>query len=710
MRSEVPRRAAETAREAWCRHILEGILKGLAQWIYSLFLDALAYMGGALLELLRMDMTYFRQNVPIIVDFVDLFYGIGWGLLIGNLAFQSLKSMISGLGFEGEAPTQLFGRTLIFSFLMTFSRQICEIGMGIGNTVIQIIGVPEKVDFRPPDESYFSVDVSWVLVIAIGLILGIQILKLFFEIGERYVIVVLLALMAPLGFSMGGSKSTKDIFSGYIRMFASMILMMVMNVIFLKLILSALATMPSGALVFPWCILVVAIARVARKIDSVISKIGLNPAITGDGLGGGSPAAVAMLAARNIAHSAWQKTSSSLFKKGGDKGSNSPSGSPHPSPASSPPGGRSGGPASSGFSPSGTSGRSSGSASAGGNSGTGASGYSKKFGESTGIHTARSHSQVQKNGFGTTSHSHSEAQTNRFSVSDSHAADGKAGYSREISEKMNAAPDASNVSFPGGRNVNMNRFGVNTMSPGKGFPPPKPGNRSGNIPTVRSSQVSSRAGQRQYQIPPKSAGVNVSGWIQTSASNPQIKSTRSSDSPNSVPKQLSQGSIAASGVQERITHPLEQDPERSFGIPTPPEQRSPAFSGESDKSSRSTSTPPARGAEFRGHSTLSTEKYTFGVPVSSGATVSKPVSIPASRPPYPTNSARSRQAGEVRFPARDGGQAQSSRPPDRTENVNIRQPGSISPPVSGGTGRTKSTASIKPKSPEKPEQKHERRK
>ena len=705
----MPRRAAETAQEAWCRHILEGILKGLAQWIYSLFLDALAYMGGALLELLRMDMTYFRQNVPIIVDFVDLFYGIGWGLLIGNLAFQSLKSMISGLGFEGDAPTQLFGRTLIFSFLMTFSRQICEIGMGIGNTVIQIIGVPEKVDFRPPDESYFSVDVSWVLVIAIGLILGIQILKLFFEIGERYVIVVLLALMAPLGFSMGGSKSTKDIFSGYIRMFASMILMMVMNVIFLKLILSALATMPAGALVFPWCILVVAIARVARKIDSVISKIGLNPAITGDGLGGGSPAAVAMLAARNIAHSAWQKTSSSLFKKGGDKGSNSPSGSPHPSPASSPPGGRSGGPASSGFSPSGTSGRSSGSASAGGNSGTGASGYSKKFGESTGIHTARSHSQVQKNGFGTTSHSHSEAQTNRFSVSDSHAADGKAGYSREISEKMNAAPDASNVSFPGGRNVNMNRFGVNTMSPGKGFPPPKPGNRSGNTPTVRTPRISPGSGRRQHQTPPKSAGVNVSGRIQTSDN--QIKNVRSSDPPNSVPKQSSQGGIAASSVQQHITHPLEQDPERSFGVPTPPEQRPPAFSGEPDRPGRSTPTPPSREAEFREHTTLSTEKHSFGVPVSSGSTVSKPVSVPVPHPPYPTNSARSIQrAGEAQIPTRGRGQAQSPRPPDRTENVNIRQPGSISPTVSGGTGRTKSTAGIKPKSPEKLEQKHERRK
>lgn len=699
MRSEVLHRAVETAQEAWCRRILEGILKGLAQWIYSLFLDALAYMGGALLELLRMDMTYFRQNVPIIVDFVDLFYGIGWGLLIGNLAFQSLKSMISGLGFEGEAPAQLFGRTLVFSFLMTFSRQICEIGMGIGNTVIQLIGVPEKVDFRPPNESYFSVDVSWVLVIVIGLILGIQILKLFFEIGERYVIVVLLALMAPLGFSMGGSKSTKDIFSGYIRMFASMILMMVMNVIFLKLILSALATMPAGALVFPWCILVVAIARVARKIDSVISKIGLNPAITGDGLGGGSPAAVAMLAARNIAHSAWQKTSSSLFKKGGDKGSNSPSGSPRPSPASSPPGGRSGGPASSGFSPSGTSGRSSGSASAGGNSGTGASGYSKKFGESTGIHTARSHSQVQKNGFGTTSHSHSEAQTNRFSVSDSHAADGKAGYSREISEKMNAAPDSSNVSFPGGRNVNMNRFGVNTISPGKGFPPPKPGNRSGNIPTVRSSQVSSRAGQRQYQILPKSAGVNVSGRIQTS--NNQMKNVQSSNPPNPI----SQGGIAVSDVRKSTTHPLQRDTGGSFDVPAPTEEkRTAAFSGESDKSGRSTPTPPVYGAEFREHTTLSTEKHSFGVPVSSGSTISKPVSVPVPHPPYPANSARSIQrAGEAQIPTRGRGQTQSPHPSDRTEGR-----GGISSGDPGGIGQSRFTTGMRPGSPQKPEKKHER--
>lgn len=272
---------------------------------------------------------------------------------------------------------------------------------------------------------------------------------------------------------------------------------------------------------------------------------------------------------------------------------------------------------------------------------------------------------------------------------------------------MNAAPDASNVSFPGGRNVNMNRFGVNTMSPGKGFPPPKPGNRSGNIPTVRSSQVSSRAGQRQYQIPPKSAGVNVSGWIQTSASNPQIKSTRSSDSPSSISGVPSQGGIAASGVQKSTTHPLQKDTEYSFDIPAPPEEkRTAAFSGESDKSGRSTPTPPVYGAEFREHTTLSTEKHSFGVPVSSGSTVSKPVSIPAPHPPYPTNSARSIQrAGEAQIPTRGRGQTQSPHPSDRTEGR-----GGISSGDPGGIGQSRFTTGMRPGSPQKPEKKHERRK
>lgn len=61
--------------------------------------------------------------------------------------------------------------------------------------------------------------------------------------------------------------------------------------------------MPSGIYVLPWCLLVVGIARVARKADNLISKIGLNPAITGDPLGHGRGMMAVMMAARTIMNS-----------------------------------------------------------------------------------------------------------------------------------------------------------------------------------------------------------------------------------------------------------------------------------------------------------------------------------------------------------------------------------------------------------------------
>ena len=305
--------------------ILNGILQGLFEWLYGLFLDLIAYCANALLGVMSTDLTFFEANVPVIGSMITVFIAMGWALLLGNFVFQAMKSMLSGLGFEAESPTTLFARTFIFGFMLLGSRAICNIGLSIAKNMIDLLGVPTEVTLTTPGADSFSAgDASWVLVIIIGVVLGIQLIKLFFEIGERYVVVALLTFMAPLGFAMGGSKSTKEIFSGYIRMYASMLLMMIMNVVFLKLLLSALSTMPTGLLVLPWCILVVAIAKTARKIDNIISKIGLNPAITGDPLGRGA-GMMAYMAARTVMNSV-SKTKGAT-PKGPSKGGSSRSSS-----------------------------------------------------------------------------------------------------------------------------------------------------------------------------------------------------------------------------------------------------------------------------------------------------------------------------------------------------------------------------------------------
>ena len=66
--------------------------------------------------------------------------------------------------------------------------------------------------------------------------------------------------------------------------------LMVTNVIFFKMLLSVLSNVPSGLDIIPWIVLVLTIVKVARKADAIITRIGLNPAITGDSLGRGFPA------------------------------------------------------------------------------------------------------------------------------------------------------------------------------------------------------------------------------------------------------------------------------------------------------------------------------------------------------------------------------------------------------------------------------------
>ena len=261
------------------------------------------YIANSLLEVFQMDLSYFRQVAPVTDDILSIVIAVGWALLLGNLVFQAMKSMVIGLGFEGEDPKLLFARTFVFAFLLLVSQQICELGLGISSQVIALLQVPTSVTITIPDENNFTIGASWLLIIIVGIVVMWQFVKLCFEVAERYVVTAILVLMAPLAFGMGGSKNTEDIFKGWCRMFGSMCVMMIMNVIFLKLLISALGYVPSGVAVLPWMLLIVGIARVARKIDGIIARMGLNPALTGDGLGRGLPGMVAYAVVKGIGSS-----------------------------------------------------------------------------------------------------------------------------------------------------------------------------------------------------------------------------------------------------------------------------------------------------------------------------------------------------------------------------------------------------------------------
>ena len=285
--------------------MLELLFQGFIEWIYGLILECWEYFASVLFDLMSLDFAYLREHMPVIDTIRQIMLGVGWALLIGNLVFQATRGMAAGLGFDAEDPKLLFTRTFAFSFLLVASPQICELGLNMTSTVIELLQMPDAVDITFADEASFGgLTGSWLLVVICGIIVMFQTFKLIMEMAERYFILAVLTITSPLAFGMGGSRNTSDIFTGWCRMFGSMCLLMATNVMFVKMLLSVLSYYPSGLDVLPWMVLVVTIVKVAKKADSILARIGLNPAMTGDPLGRGFPGAMTMMVIRSLVSNA----------------------------------------------------------------------------------------------------------------------------------------------------------------------------------------------------------------------------------------------------------------------------------------------------------------------------------------------------------------------------------------------------------------------
>ena len=287
------------------------------------FLQSIEHFDNAQPSMVRVN--YLREHIPIIDTIRQIMLGVGWALLIGNLVFQATRGMAAGLGFDAEDPKLLFTRTFAFSFLLVASPQICELGLNMTSTVIELLEMPDAVNITFADEASFGgLTGSWLLVVICGIIVMFQTFKLIMEMAERYFILAVLTITSPLAFGMGGSRNTSDIFNGWCRMFGSMCLLMATNVMFVKMLLSVLSYYPSGIDVLPWMVLVITIVKVAKKADSILARIGLNPAMTGDPLGRGFPGAMTMMVVRSLVSNA----AHTIGRNGGSQRSGS--GNPKP--------------------------------------------------------------------------------------------------------------------------------------------------------------------------------------------------------------------------------------------------------------------------------------------------------------------------------------------------------------------------------------------
>ena len=152
--------------------------------------------------------------------------------------------------------------------------------------------------------------------------LGWNYFKLLLETVERYIVVGVLCYTSPLAFSMGGSKTTSTVFKSWCRMVGSQLLLLVMNVWFLRGFASSMGQFIAngGALttgkgsIFLWMFCALAYLKCAQRFDSYLASIGLNVAQTGSSMG-----MELMMAARVISGAGSSvRSAGSVFGRGGN--------------------------------------------------------------------------------------------------------------------------------------------------------------------------------------------------------------------------------------------------------------------------------------------------------------------------------------------------------------------------------------------------------
>ncbi|MGL4606359.1 MAG: hypothetical protein ACRCU3_02750 [Eubacteriaceae bacterium] len=234
--------------------------------------------------------TESKQNLlKLILRFFVFVFLIVFGLEIITAVLDFLKGPFGLITEANSVSLSLENKGVV-----DFEELGNAIKTGVGSIKIDEMNIPH---LPGPIESLFQA----IFILLIGL----NYIKLLFEILERYVYLGFISYTSPLAFSTGAADSSAGIFHTWVKLFISQLVLMFLNVWFLRIVNSTLALLivnlttlgtggdlpmigiGSGGIGSATLLMVVVLMfiKLALQADNLLSRLGLDAAPTGKGVG-----------------------------------------------------------------------------------------------------------------------------------------------------------------------------------------------------------------------------------------------------------------------------------------------------------------------------------------------------------------------------------------------------------------------------------------
>lgn len=322
--------------------MLDWIFEGIVTWVSSIASELMDAVSRVFLDALGTDMDAMEGYFPFVTKAFEVMQYMAWAVLFLITVWQLFR-VFGGPITEAENPWQLLLRSALFALLVGAARPIFTMALDIARApytaLMEVSMEAEDFTFAGIEEALKNglttivstvTIVGPILILILLIALGWNYFKLLLECVERYIVVGVLCYTSPLAFAMGGSKATNQVFKSWCRMVGSQLLLLVLNVWFLRAFDSSVgqfignggALASGGGSVFLWLFCALAFLKTAQKFDSYLAAMGLNVAQTGS-----SMAMEMVMAARVLSGlGGGAKSAGSVFRSGGAAASSAATG------------------------------------------------------------------------------------------------------------------------------------------------------------------------------------------------------------------------------------------------------------------------------------------------------------------------------------------------------------------------------------------------
>lgn len=274
--------------------MLDWIFEGIITWVSSVVTDLMDAVSGMFLQALGTDMTAMEEYFPFVSKAFTVMQYTAWALLFLITVWQLFR-VFGGPVTDAENPWALIGRSALFALLIGYAKPIFSMCLDIATAPYTAL---MDIQMTAEDFTFAGIEamlmnglttliatisvVGLLLLVILEIALGWNYFKLLLETVERYIVVGVLCYTSPLAFSMGASKATTPVFRSWCRMVGSQLLLLVMNVWFLRGFNSSMGAYigNGGALstgygsVFLWLFCALAFSKLRRSLTLIWRQSG----------------------------------------------------------------------------------------------------------------------------------------------------------------------------------------------------------------------------------------------------------------------------------------------------------------------------------------------------------------------------------------------------------------------------------------------------